>query len=231
MITIISLGGSIVAPDDIDIPYLRAFAAVLREFLTESPERKVILIIGGGGPARRYQHAYRELMGAGSSEDQDWIGIMATRLNAELVRSLFAAECATPVVTDPTAEFDFSGRVLVAAGWKPGFSTDFDAVMLAERFGASRIVNLSNIDKVYSADPRQDPDAVPLDTIDWDKFRELVGTTWTPGKNTPFDPIATRKASELNLQVIAAGGRDLPNLERLLRSREFHGTIIGRSSV
>ncbi|MFW5801501.1 MAG: UMP kinase [Spirochaeta sp.] len=228
MITIISLGGSIVAPDEIDVPYLRAFAEVLRKFLSESSENRVILIIGGGAPARRYQQAYRELLVNPNDTDQDWIGIMATRLNAELVRSLFADECPTPVVTDPTSDFEFSGRVLTAAGWKPGFSTDFDAVMLAERFGAARVVNLSNIEKVYTADPRTNPDAKPLDHISWEEFSDLVGTTWTPGKNTPFDPIATKKARELDLQVIAAGGRDLPNLEKLLRGERFIGTIIGR---
>jgi hypothetical protein len=43
-------------------------------------------------------------------------------------------------------DLPFSGRVLMAAGWKPGFSTDYDAVVLAERFGARiRILMLSNI--------------------------------------------------------------------------------------
>lgn len=228
MITIISLGGSIVAPDGIDTAYVQSFASALREFLDEAAEHRVILIIGGGGPARRYQQAYRELMQDPRDEDQDWIGIMATRLNAELIRGVFAAECPTPVVTDPTAEFEFSGRVLVAAGWKPGFSTDFDAVMLAERFEAERVVNLSNIEKVYTADPRTNPEATPLDHISWEDFSRMVGDTWSPGTNTPFDPIATRKARELDLQVIAAGGRDIANLHNLLRGEAFTGTTIGR---
>lgn len=231
MITVISLGGSIIAPNDIDIPFVTAFSDVLRRFLNEDPARKTILIVGGGGPARSYQQAYRTLVSNPKDSDQDWIGIMATRLNAELVRAVFEDDCSTPVVTDPTADFAFSGRILVAAGWKPGFSTDFDAVMLAERFGARRIINLSNIDKVYSADPKLDPTAVPIDHISWDDFTTLVGTAWSPGKNTPFDPIATQKASELDLQVIAAGGRDLANIEKVLRGQEFSGTTIGRKSA
>ena len=49
---------------------------------------------------------------------------MATRLNAQLLRAIFADLCNEPVVYDPTQCSDFSGQVLVAAGWKPGFSTD-----------------------------------------------------------------------------------------------------------
>ncbi|GAB6090174.1 UMP kinase [Spirochaeta dissipatitropha] len=228
MITVISLGGSIVAPDEVDVPYIHALALTIREYLQENSQRKIILIIGGGGPARRYQRAYRELCEKADNDAQDWIGIMATRLNAELVRAVFDKECGTAVVTDPTAEFDFPGQILVAAGWKPGFSTDFDAVMLAQRFSANRIINLSNIEKVYTADPKIDPDAQALDYISWDDFRKMVGTEWIPGKNTPFDPIASAKASELNLQVIAAGGRDLPNFRRILHGEDSICTVIGR---
>ena len=120
-----------------------------------------------------------------------------------------------------------TGRVLVAAGWKPGFSTDYDAVLLAENFKASTILNLSNIKKVYSADPNLDPTAVPLDKLSWEEYQEMCGETWTPGKNTPFDPIATKKAKELKLKIIAADGRDLDNLKNIFYDKKFTGTVIG----
>ena len=114
----------------------------------------------------------------------------------ELLRALCHPLCADPVVTDPTSEIPFTGRILVASGWKPGFSTDFDAVLLAERFGARRLLNLSNIAMVYSDDPRTNPDATPLPRLSWKEFRAMVGDEWTPGKNVPFDTVAARKAHE-----------------------------------
>lgn len=230
MTTIISLGGSIVAPEKVDTVFLTSFVALIRAHLEKNASNRVILIVGGGAPARVYQSAFREIMGSekAPADAQDWIGIMATRLNAELVKACFGDLCDDKVVTDPTAaEVVFAGKVLVAAGWKPGFSTDFDAVMLAERFSAKTVVNLSNIEKVYTADPRKVPDAKPLDRIGWKEFRAMVGDTWEPGKNVPFDPIASRKASELGLSVIAAGGRDISNLQAILEGREFVGTTIG----
>lgn len=224
---IISLGGSIVAPGDVDRGLLKELKTAVEEYLNGGEDRRLIFIVGGGGPARAYQEAYREIAEAPDNDMQDWIGISATRLNAQLLAGIFQHFCLDPVVTDPTADFSFNGRILVAAGWKPGFSTDFDAVLLAERFDADTVINLSNITKVYSADPKKDPDARPFDTITWKEFIKLVGKEWTPGENLPFDPIATKKASQLGLRVIVASGRDISNVRAILEEQDFEGTLIG----
>ena len=228
MTTVLSLGGSIVAPEGPDPAFLSAFVALARDHLAVDPQRRLILVVGGGGPARAWQRAYRESGGRPEDHDaQDWIGIMATRLNAQLVKALLGGLCPQDVAIDPTSLSIFMGRVLVAAGWKPGFSTDYDAVLLAERFDARRILNLSNIAKVYTEDPRSNPAAKPIDAISWTDFRAIVGDEWSPGRNVPFDPVATRKAAELGLSVICAAGRDLENLRRILEGESFVGTTIG----
>lgn len=230
MTTVISLGGSIVAPEGPDPAFLASFRALALRHLEADQARRLILVVGGGGPARLWQKAFREAASTESASDsdaQDWIGIMATRLNAQLVKALFGSLAPQEVVTDPTGVELFMGRVLVAGGWKPGFSTDFDAVLLAEKFGADTVVNLSNIAKVYTDDPRINPAATPIDAISWQEFKKLVGEEWSPGKNLPFDPVATKRAAELGLRVICAAGRDLPNLESILEGREFVGTLIG----
>jgi uridylate kinase len=226
-VTVVSLGGSIISPDAVDTGFITGFREVVTEFLSQAPQRKLIIVTGGGAPARVYQTACRAIVGEPEADHLDWIGIAATRLNGELIRAVFSGLCRDPLVTDPTADIAFAGQVLVAAGWKPGFSSDNDAVVLAERFKADRVINLSNIKKVYTADPKKDPDAQPLDHIGWAKFREMVGDTWTPGANLPFDPIAAKRASELKLQVIAAGGRDLENFRCILEGKPFEGTTIG----
>ena len=137
MITVISLGGSIIPPDDVDERFLKDFVALVRRLLEEDPERRFIFVAGGGGPARAYQKAYRNISGGGRDEEADWIGVMATRLNAQLIRAVMGEWCSQEVVTNPTRAEPLTGRVLVAAGWKPGFSSDNDAVLLAERFHAA----------------------------------------------------------------------------------------------
>jgi uridylate kinase len=211
----------------VDEGFLKDFTALIRSLLAEDEKRRFIFVTGGGGPARAWQRAYREISGGGVDEQADWIGIMATRLNAQLIRAVMSEWCTQDVVINPSQVEPFVGRVLVAAGWKPGFSSDYDAVLLAERFQADRVINLSNIEQVYTDDPRKNPGAKPIERISWENFRALVGEEWVPGKNVPFDPVASRHAAKLGLQVICAAGRNLENLSKLLRGEPFLGTTIG----
>lgn len=233
MTFVLSLGGSIVAPPSgPDVGFLVEFRKRLEAWLSAAPDRRVILVIGGGGPARSYQTALKDFRAAvgetGSCDEAlDWIGIAATKINAQLVKAAMGSLCADPVVTDPSAPLTFSGKVLVASGWKPGFSSDFDAVYLGERCGARTVLNLSNIAKVYTADPKLDPTATPIDSISWAEFRAMVGSTWTPGANLPFDPIASARADEAGMKVICAAGKDLDNVFRILDGAPFIGTVIG----
>jgi uridylate kinase len=228
-VQVISLGGSIIAPDKVDVSFLRSFRKAVLEYLEQDPERRLILVCGGGGPAREYQGAYRAVLSGpaeAEAEAQDWLGIAATRLNAELVRFLFQPHCPQPVVLDPTAVPVFTGRVLVAGGWKPGFSSDYDAVLLARRFQADSLVNLSNVSAIYSADPKMDPSARPLPRLRWAELAAMVGTTWVPGRNVPFDPVATAEAARAGLRVVVAAGRNIENFKKILAGQEFEGTVV-----
>ncbi len=240
---VLSVGGSIIAPDKVDVQFLSEFAKMACDYLTSTKDTRLILVAGGGAPARVYQNSYRDVLSTYSEKEKsvlgfateqdtnnacDWMGIMATRLNAQILKTCFGPLCVHDVVTDPTAAPEvFEGRVLVAAGWKPGFSTDNDAVLLAEKYSADTVVNLSNIEKVYTDDPRKNPDAKPLDVISWADFRKMVGDEWVPGKNCPFDPIASRKASAMGLKVICAGGKNIPNIRAILDGKDYIGTTIG----
>lgn len=229
MTTVISVGGSIIAPDEVDTKFIGDFVAMINEWLLGDEARKIIIVTGGGAPARHYQAAYRIICDKTSDDNNaDWIGIMATRLNAQLLKACFGAMCKMDVVTNPMDEStkDFFGRVLIAAGWKPGFSTDNDAALLAKRYGASTIINLSNIEKVYTADPKKDPHATPIDKITWDDFCNMVGDVWTPGGNYPFDPVASKLARDCKMKVICAGGRNIQNTKNILSGSSFIGTTI-----
>lgn len=232
MTKILSVGGSIIVPEKPDTEFLSKFVNMCITWLKADKNNRLILVAGGGAPARVYQNAYKDVCEkTGLSNDAnsaDWIGIMATRINAQLLKACFGDYCKNDVVYNPTLDdLKFDGQVLVASGWKPGFSTDTDAVYLGEKFDAKTIVNLSNIEKVYTDDPRKNPDAKPLDTISWEDFRKMVGDEWTPGKNCPFDPIASKKAQSLGMKVICAGGKNIDNICAILNDNDYIGTTIG----
>lgn len=226
-LTVLSVGGSIIAPEKVNTEFLKSFREAIIAYLERNKEAKLIFVCGGGAPARIWQNAFKDIRGNAEPELQDWIGIRATHLNGMLVRSIFSDYCNDDLVTNPTLDIPFTGRILVAAGWKPGFSTDTDAVYLARKFGGKMIINLSNIEKVYTDDPRKNPNATPIDRISWHDFRKMVGDEWIPGKNTPFDPIASKIAEEEKMSVVCADGRNIENTIAILEGKNYIGTTIG----
>jgi uridylate kinase len=160
-------------------------------------------------------------------EDIDWLGIHATRLNGHLMRAIFHRQSHPTIVKNPNAPPRFREPILIAAGWKPGWSTDYDAVLLASGLGATTVINLSDVDYVYSADPRKDRNAKPVKRIDWKAFRKLVGNKWDPGLNAPFDPVASELAARIGLTVKMIRGRSFRDVERAIAGEPFKGTMIG----
>ncbi|MDE5776560.1 MAG: UMP kinase, partial [Treponemataceae bacterium] len=57
---VLSLGGSIVAPEKPDTQFLNEFVRMAREWISSSEENRLVLVVGGGAPARIYQNAYKE---------------------------------------------------------------------------------------------------------------------------------------------------------------------------
>lgn len=225
---VISLGGSLVVPNGgIDTEYLRRFNQFIRKKIADG--FRFFIVIGGGATARHYIEAAKKVKGAISDWDLDWLGIHATHLNAHLVRTIFQDIAHPRIINNYEKKIiRLKEPLVVAAGWKPGFSTDYDSVILARDYGAETLINMSNVSCVYSHDPKRYKKAWPLDQITWDDFEKLVGKKWQPGGNFPFDPVATKLAKKLGLTVYIIG-RDLDNLEKLLAGRKFLGTVIAPS--
>jgi uridylate kinase len=221
---IISLGGSLIVPDEIDIKFLKQFKAIIEVGVKRG--QKYLLITGGGRTSRRYIDTARAL-GELNPDDLDWLGIHSTRLNGHLLRTIFRKYAYPEIITDPKDKRMLNGKVLVAAGYRPGWSTDYVAVLLAQKYQAAAVLNLSNIDYVYTKDPKKFKDAKPIEKISWKDFRKIVGNKWDPGLHLPFDPVASKLAEKLKLQVVVMNGKNLENMENFLSGKKFKGTIIG----
>jgi uridylate kinase len=222
---VLSLGGSLIVPaTGIQTDFLEALRHLVLSYIKEG--QRFILVVGGGSTARIYMQAAKTVAPL-EAEDMDWLGIHATRMNGHLLRTIFREVAHPTVIHNPSRPIPhWTKPLLVAAGWKPGWSTDYIAVRLARRFHAHTILNLTNIERVYSKDPNQHADAVPFDHISWHDFRKIVGTKWTPGSNAPFDPVASTWASRWKMKVVVAKGTDLKNIKKILDNKPFIGTTI-----
>lgn len=232
--TVIAVGGSLIVPhltdtDGIDVPFLKAFRRLLVREMKRN--RQFIIVPGGGKTCRVYQKAGRQIVKM-SNNDLDWIGIHSTRLNAQLLRTIFGKE-AHPVVIDhdPSAKEvaqlkRTKKKLFIASGWKPGWSTDYIAMRLAQKFGAKEMMDAGDIDFVYDKDPKKFEDAKPLEKLSWKEYRKLIPSKWTPGLASPIDPIAARLAEKARIQAKIIKGTNLENMKKAIEGKEFVGTVI-----
>ncbi|GIW64250.1 MAG: hypothetical protein KatS3mg092_0183 [Patescibacteria group bacterium] len=223
---IISVGGSLIVPNGgIDTKFLSQLNKFIRNQVAKG--RRFMLIAGGGKIARHYQDAGRQVIGNINNEDLDWLGIHATRFNAHLLRTIFQDIAHPRIITNYEKKlFNWWQPVAIGAGWKPGWSTDYDAVILARDYKANLIINLSNVDGIYDKDPKKFADAKIINKITWEEVEKIIGNKWTPGLNAPFDPVATPLAKKLGLTVIVASGHNFSNLEKIIEGKSFKGTVI-----
>lgn len=220
---ILSLGGSLIAPDKIDIDFLKKFKKAIEKFAKKN--HKFVIVCGGGAIARKFQKAASMKKNI-TSRDLDWLGIYATMINANIVKQVFGEMAESKIIQNPTKKISSDKKIILASGWKPGWSTDYDAVLLAKNLKAKIVINMSNTDYVYDKDPKKHKDAKKIKNICWKHYRSLIAKKWIAGLNAPFDPIAAKEAEKSGIKVIIIG-KDLRNFENLLNDRKFiNGTVI-----
>ncbi len=230
---VISLGGSIMCPEQIDVLFLKRFRQfILKRLKGGSPLRRrsgevsrFVIVAGGGRICRVYQETAGKISKV-IGRDKDWLGIHVTRLNAHLLWTMFR-EVADPVVIDGRDKIrKLRFPVTIASGWRPGWSTDYITVVLAKDLGVPEIIIAGKPAFVYDKDHQKYRDAKPLYNLRWRQYRRLIPKQWKPGLHSPVDPVAARLAEHSNIKAIVLNGKDLKNLSNLLEGKNFRGTII-----
>jgi len=211
-ITVIALGGSLIVPHlsdegGIDVAFLKKFRKLI---LQETKKGKRFVIVAGGGKTTRvYQKGGRALKI--KNQDLDRIGVVSTKLNAELLRALFSIA---------------GDEVLVVGGGRPGRSTDYEAIHRAEKHGTKNVIIAGNVPYVFNKDPGKFPKAKAIPELSWKEYEKIIPRKWTPGFSSPVDPIATQLAKKLKLQVKVIRGTDLANFKNAIEGKKFKGTVI-----
>lgn len=265
---VIALGGSIMYPEQIDPvrgmapqggrsrAFSRAasngidtqFLKQFREFILKRlrDNSRFVIVAGGGRIARIYQQAAGQVANV-ADVDKDWIGIHGTRLNAHLLRTIFR-DVADPIVIDSRHKIKkLRYPVTIASGWKPGWSTDYIAIALAQDFGAPEAIVAGKPAFVYpvrgrsphggrsrafggaafnGVDDKDFDKNNPFFKLSWQEYRRLIPGTWKPGIHAPVDPVAAKLAEQKKIKAIIVDGKDLKNFSNLLSGKEFNGTII-----
>ena len=221
---VLSIGGSILIPEDDNASNIKDLARVI---IDASKDKNLYLVVGGGKTARRYINWGRDL-GANEASLDD-LGIETSRLNARLLIIALGKS----VYSVPAKNFDeavSAGNhypIVTMGGTHPGHTTDAVAAMLAERLHAKRMINVTSVDGVYTADPKKDPNAEKIESMDYDKLIGIVSKGERgAGPNIVFDPLAAKiiKRADITTQIVS--GYDLDNLRKVMENEEFTGTTV-----
>ncbi len=228
---VISIGGSIVAPPNLDVTYIDSLARLLAEM---SKSRKIFCVTGGGWVARQYIEAARTF-GAGE-EELDLIGIAATRINAQLLIAALSKYTQVPVrpmaSVESTVESSEGYSISVMGGTFPGHSTDYVGAELAALTKAKRFVNATNVDGVYSADPNVVATAEFYAEISIDALIKMMGTEWKmAGTKSVIDGPACGLIKQHRIPTSVVNGRNLLELAKAIKGEPFHGTRISFSEA
>ena len=221
---VISLGGSVICPKEIDVKFLRRFYFFIKKEINRG--LKFIIVAGGGHTARGYQKAISKIKKV-SNEDKDWLGIEATKLNALLLKTILK-KGSHPIIFDKRFKIKNFGKypIIIGSGWKPGWSTDFVTVQIAADFKIKPVILLGKPAYVYTANPDENKNAKPIEKMSWEGYFKIIPKKWSPGLHAPVDPIAAKLAQKEKIPVIIAGGKDLKNFEKILKGEKFKGTIL-----
>ena len=212
---------------DIDAEYVKSAAALIRKLHLDG--YRIAVSVGGGKFSAQYQDIVRK---NGTQVMADKIGQMINHVNATLLISLLGEDVAYPKSITALAEGQLASKlnlIPVGAGFVEGATSDHSAVIIAERLGAKRLLNLSKIDGIYDADPSKNPKAKLIKKMSYEQLIELATRLDTREPKAPFvfDIVACKLAARSGIELIFANGKDLDSLKKLVEGSRDCGTIVG----
>ena len=220
---VVSIGGSVLIPEKDDAKYIKTLADALKGL---SDKVQLMVVCGGGKISRYYSKTGKEL--GGSVYQLDEMGIAVTRINAKLLSIALGDAGIDEIPVDPEtcAKNSAPGKVSVMGGTEPGHTTDAVAAMIAKCSGAVRIVNASNVDAVFTDDPRTNPDAKRLTKMTIKELKEIVYDEHDACRSSVFDPLGVKIAMENRIDILMVNGRDLDELRNAILGKEIKGTFV-----
>lgn len=236
---IIKYGGSILNPDGF---YSEKAIEELINLLKKNTQEKFCFIIGGGKICRQLQEQSKKILEEVIPKEQminalDEIGIATTKINAQyLLRKLqqeFPGEVCDEIIIDSQTKPEEGYRIYLAAGVRPGHSTDYDTLKITELFEAEKTIKISDFPIVLNVKSTEF-DKEKIDTyeqvsrITWEKMQELVGHSWKAGASYPLGPQAAilgfnLSHRECGLKLLIG---EYSQLEKMVSGEEFFGTMV-----
>jgi uridylate kinase len=220
---VIRVGGSVVA-SPFNPKLINDYVELLLNLKQQG--HAVAAIIGGGSLSRELIKTARAI---GLSEPaQDEVAISVSRVTAQLfvLRLGTHGTLTVPTTIEDAAKSFKKGKIVVMGGLKPGMTTDSVAAMLAEHVNADLLVKASNVDGVYTKDPKKHKDAEKLERLSFNDLRGLFEKEkHEAGIHQVIDPEAVRILQKNKIKTIVVDGFKPENVLLAVKGEKV-GTLI-----
>lgn len=220
---VISLGGSLIIPDEIDYNFINNFKDTILKF----KNIKFVIVTGGGRVAREYINGLKK---EGLSQRmQSLIGIAVIRLNARFMSNFFKNNASSTIPNSLKEIKDLLSKnnIVFAGGlrYQEDNTSDGTAAQIAN-YLKCEFVNMTNVKGLYNKDPRKYKDAKFIKEISFDDFYKIVNKLkYEAGQHFVLDQHAAKVIKENKIMTVILG-RDLKNFKNYLKNKGFIGTII-----
>ncbi len=222
----LNIGGSILAKNgELDVKLLSEIASAVKTLKRQG--HLVYVVVGGGETARKYMEAGKKLHLSSSLLDE--IGIWTTRLNAKLLSLLLGSEIGreVPTTIEAALEQAMHGKIPVMGGTAPGQTTDAVAALLANASGSELLIFITDVDGIYTADPKTNPEAQKILRLTTKELVKMFGhVRQKPGIKIVLDPIAVKLIDRYKLKTFVLPATDVPRLPEIVAGASHSGTTV-----
>ncbi|MFH1787573.1 MAG: hypothetical protein ABH811_02175 [archaeon] len=226
---VISLGGSLIIPENIDVKFLREFRKVI---LSNTKKYKFVIVCGGGTTARKYIGGLENENIKNKKVLQSFLGIAATRLNSRFMTYFFGEKANSKTLETSRSIKRYLKKHDVAflytdLKYESDKTSDSTSAEIARDLRAD-FINLTNVEGLYNKNPKKYKNAKFIPKISWSNFYKIANKIkYHPGQHFVLDQMASKIILENKVKTCIIG-KNLKQLDNFLKGKKFKGTVIGR---
>ncbi len=214
---IIKIGGSLLYDESLSLNKV-FLNKIINWSKSQGKYKTIIFVVGGGKLSRFLVNQVQEDI------QKDYlkhtIGMRITQLNATIFHSMFNDD---EVKYFSSLDLLYDGvqnnqhKIVVIGGTKVGGSTDLVASEIAFNLGIGCVNKISNIEYIYTDDPKVNKDAKPLKNITWGEYIKIFYEDYAdghkPGMSVPIDFKCSEFCKKNNISFRVSGGDNLEKKE------------------